>query len=215
MSTATSDTSPTSSKRAVSLVVIEKLDHGIIGDEEIDVAIAIIVGDGHAKSLSRLAKADLLRDLGEGPVLIIVIDERGNRLEEVGMAIRAVAFFVFAAPDVVEIPIQIAKDDQIQKPVAIQIDPRRAGGPPASRDAGLLRHVGERAVAVVVVELVAAIGGYIKILESVVVVVADGNAHAVSGSLQAGLLGDVLESSRPVSDGKDDSSTGDPSFAGL
>ena len=64
---------------------------------------------------------------------------------------------------------------------------------PLPADAGLLRYIGERAVAVVVVELVAAIGGDIKVLESVVIVVADGNAHAVAGSLQAGFFRNVFE----------------------
>ena len=57
----------------------------------------------------------------------------------------------------------------------------------------LVGDVGEGAVAVVVVEPVAAEGGYIQVFEAVVVEVTDGDAHAVADALQAGFFGDVLE----------------------
>ena len=37
------------------------------------------------------------------------------------------------------------------------------------------------------------IGGDVEVFEAVVVVVADGDAHAVADALEAGLFGDVLE----------------------
>ena len=93
---------------AVPLVVIEELDHGVVGNKEIDTTVVIIVRDGHAKSFPGFGETQLLCDLGECPIFFIVINKRGNGLEVIRMAIRPVAFFVLAAPDIIEIPIQIA-----------------------------------------------------------------------------------------------------------
>src|SRR3981081_1336928 len=109
------------------------------------------------------------------------------------MAICPVAFLTLAAPDIIEIPIQIAWNNQIKESVLVQIHPCRAGGPAASSHARLLGNISECAVAVIVVELVSSICGYVKIFEAVIVVVADGNAHSVTCSLHARLLGHVLE----------------------
>src|SRR4029077_19476186 len=110
-------------KRAITLVVVEELDHGVVGDKEIDVAIAIVVRQRNAESFASLRKANFLGDFGEMAVSIIVVDQGRNRLEDVGMAIGAVAFFVLAAPDVFKIPLNVSQNDEIEQAIAIQIDP--------------------------------------------------------------------------------------------
>src|ERR1700730_135908 len=124
-------------------------------------AITVIIGDSDAQPLAWLTQAYLLRDFGECSVLIIVEHERGNGLEVIGMAICPVAFLVLAAPDIIKIPIQIAQDNQIKESVPVQIHPCGAGRPAASPHARLLRNVSECAIAVVVVELIAPVCGYV------------------------------------------------------
>jgi hypothetical protein len=99
--------------------VIEELDHGVVGDEEVDVAVAIIVGESDSQAFSGFRETDLLRDLGEMTIAIVVIDERGDGLEHVRMAIRTVTLFVFATPDVIEIPLNVAKNNEIEKAVIV------------------------------------------------------------------------------------------------
>src|SRR5579864_9298929 len=111
------------------------------------------------------------------------------------MAIGPIAFFVLAAPDVVEVPIQIAQNNQVKESVVVQINPGRAGGPSTSANTGLLRHIDECSIAIVMVELVSSESSHVEIFKSVVVVVAHSNAHAVTSSLQACLFCDVLECS--------------------
>src|ERR1700730_2050945 len=137
-------------------------------------AITVIIGDSDAQPLAWLTQAYLLRDFGECSVLIIVEHERGNGLEEIGMTICPVAFLVLPAPDILEIPIRIAEDNQIQESVPVQIHPCRAGRPAASSHTRLLGYIGECAIAVIVVELVSAVRGHVKIFEAVIVVVANG-----------------------------------------
>src|SRR2546425_633609 len=180
-------------ERAVALVVIQKLDHGIVGNENVDVAVAVVIGESDAKPLAGLREAALLRQFGEMTVAVIVIHERRDGLEDVGVAIGAMALLVFAAPDVVEIPLHVTQNNQIQQAVAVQIHPGGAGGPSAAGDASLLRYVSERAVAVVVVKLVATVGGYEEVLEAVIVVVTYGDAHSIACALQAGALRHIFE----------------------
>lgn len=59
-------------------------------------------------------------------------------------------------------------------------------GPPgrttSASDAGSRGEVGESAVAIVVIERVAAIAGHVNVGEAVVVIVAHRHAHSLSGS---------------------------------
>ena len=79
--------------------------------------------------------------------------------------------------------------------VAVVIDEGAASAPgfAGAGDAGFFADVGERAVAVVVVEDVFSVVGDVEIFAAVVVVVADADALAPAGVQQAGFLGDVGE----------------------
>src|ERR1700730_12073946 len=109
------------------------------------------------------------------------------------MAIRAVAFFVLATPDVFKIPLKVAQNNKIEQAISIQIDPGGAGGPTAARNTGLLGYLGESAIAIVVVKLVSAIGSHIQILVAIVIVVPDCYPHAVAGTLEPSSLGYVFK----------------------
>ena len=87
--------------------------------------------------------------------------------------------------------VDVVDDHEIGESISVIIAECGAGRPPAVGDAGLCRHVGEGAIAVVAVENVAAETGEIKIGPAVVVVVSHGAAHGEAGSGQAGLGSDV------------------------
>ena len=53
------------------------------------------------------------------PVAVVVVDERCNWFEIVGMAVRSVSLAMLAAPDIVEVPLQIAENEQIQESVIV------------------------------------------------------------------------------------------------
>ncbi len=129
---------------------------------------------------------------------VVVVDEGWNGGEDVGVAERAVALAMLATPDIFPIPLHVAKDDEVEQTVVVEVDPGGGGGPlfagrGGAAGAGGVRDVGEGAVAVVVVEPVATKGGDVKILKAIVVEVTDGDAHAVADALQTGFFGDVLE----------------------
>ena len=78
-----------------------------------------------------------------------------------------------------DVPIEIAGDEQVQPSIVIVIEESGGGRPATGADARLRRHIGERSIAVVAVEGVPPIARDVEIRESVVVVIADGHAHAV------------------------------------
>ena len=105
----------------------------------------------------------------------------------------AIAFAMLAAVHIVPVPLHIPVDDQVEQAVVVQINPCRRARPAAAAHAGLIGYIGKRAVAVVVIQLVAAVAGNEHIFVAIVVVVGDSYAHAVAHALQAGLLRDVLK----------------------
>src|SRR5439155_21451168 len=96
---------------------------------QIDVAVAIIVRDGDAETFARFREADFLRNLSKVPVAVIVINKRGDGLKNVGMTVGAETFLMLAAPDVVEIPLNVAEDHEVEWAVNVQVHPGGAGGP--------------------------------------------------------------------------------------
>ena len=75
---------------------------------------------------------------------------------------------------------QVVADEQVEPAVAVVVDERRRHAPAAAIvRAGLLRDVGERAVAVVAEQLAAAEAREVEVDAAVVVEVAGRDAHAV------------------------------------
>jgi hypothetical protein len=50
-------------ERAVAFVVLEELWHGVVGDENVNVPVAIVISDGNAQALAGFRDSDLLRKL--------------------------------------------------------------------------------------------------------------------------------------------------------
>ena len=87
--------------------MVEKLKHRVIGHHNVDLSVTVVVGDRDTESLAGFVETRFGRDLAETPVAVIVVDERGNRREDVWVTVRTITFSVFSAPDVIEIPPQI------------------------------------------------------------------------------------------------------------
>ncbi len=124
---------------------------------------------------------------------VIVINDRCDGLKLVGMAKRAISLLAFSAPDIVKVPPQIPQYDQIEQPVAVQVNPCRTRGPAAPGDASFVGNISKSAVTVVVIKLVSSICSYIQIFVAIVVIITDRDSHSIAGALQPGFVGDILE----------------------
>ncbi len=78
------------------------------------------------------------------------------------------------------VEIDEAAYEEVESAVVVVVKPDRAGGPAGGGNAGLCGDVSKCAVAVVVVENAAAVLGHVEVRETVAVVVAHGDAHAVA-----------------------------------
>src|SRR5215470_9701304 len=91
-------------------------------------------------------------------------------------------------------PLDIVRDYQVEFAITVVVDPGSAGREfIRSPHAGDLRHIGEGAISIVVEEMALAEAGNEKIVEAVVIVVANCYAEAVHRYREAGFAGYVRE----------------------
>src|SRR5262245_30789955 len=78
-----------------------------------------------------------------------------------------------------DIPIKVACDEQVQLTIVVVIEEPGRRRPSFSSNSSCSRHIGECAISVISVQYIPSVVGYIKISESIVVVIADGNTHSI------------------------------------
>jgi len=121
-----------------------------------------------------------LRDIFKLAIAAVVPKPHGRAFVRFRLAIR----FVLAIQRAIEVclgsPLDVIANDEIQVAVSVVIHPGSAGAEfVRAFEPGLLRHVGECAVAIVVKQMVLPVGGDEQIVVAVVVVITDGHAHAI------------------------------------
>src|SRR5437879_13392072 len=84
--------------------------------------------------------------------------------------------------------VQIVRYEKIKAPVAVIINPRGACAPTRVIDPGLDCDIGERPVAVVVIENVMSEVCDVEVLEAVIIVVTDSDSHSVPHLPDFGVL---------------------------
>ena len=166
--------------------------HPVVGHDDVRPAVPVEVVEGNPEALARVGTdTAALRHVGKGSVPVVPIEQVGNGGEVFGVAIGAE--IGTAAEDVVEIPLHIAADEQVQVSIAVVVEESGAAGPAAAADAGRLAHVPKSPVALVVKELVRGEVGEVEIGPAVVVVVPDGHAHGIAAAAHPGLFGGIAE----------------------
>ncbi len=93
---------------------------------------------------------------------------------------------------VVEVEVDVVRDEEVDEAVVVVVAEGSAGGPSViDAKASGLRDVGEGAVTVIAVKNDATETGDEEVGPSVVIVIADGDAHGPAGETYAGFVGDV------------------------
>src|SRR5437667_2180407 len=139
-----------------------------------------------------MANTRFLADVSESSISIVVKEPARHGIVNGGNAIRALASqFVAAELEFVFAVIHKTTDEQIQTSVIVVVKPDRTGCPARSGDARLCGYIGERAVAVIVIEDALWILGDVKIRKTVRVIVAYSNAHSIRNSADAGFDGHI------------------------
>ena len=189
-------------KGSIVFIEEEKIRPGVVGDGDVGPAIVVEIGEHHAHAFRfRFSHSRRIAHIGKRSVVIVVIQLGFLPFVIARIAVRAVTRPAFAAPQIVlRSPVDIVGDQKIEPAVFVVVKPSRAGRPFAFIcDARFCGDVGERSIAIIVIENGAAIAGHVKIRVAVVVVVSDGDAlPVVSRAADAGLFGDVGKGSVAV-----------------
>src|SRR5579859_4668752 len=167
---------------SVMLVDEKKIRPGVVGYRDVGPAVVVKIRQDKAHALGlRNSHAGFFAHIRERSVVIVVIELDFLSLVIIRVTVRAISGPMLAAPDIIlGSPVNIVEHDQVEITVLVVIKPARAGGPATFvGHAGLLRDVGKRSVAVVVIEDGAPVAGDIEIRIAVVVKVTHGHPLAV------------------------------------
>ena len=178
----------------VAEIVEEESVLGVIGHEEIGLAVKVVVGHPDAHTLADvIANAPLLGDIFERAVALVEKELVGESLVIAGMAVLRHTFDD-ALGNIRIGPLQIVHDEQIEQSVIVHVHPDGRNRPQRAIlgiippvEAGFLRYVGECAVAVVVIERVAVDAGNEDVRMTIVVVISDGNADIEARAFETSL----------------------------
>src|SRR5437667_7862897 len=189
-------------KRSVVIVEEQKIRPRVVRDGDVCPAVVVEVRQHHTHAFGfGLADTGSIAHIGEGAVMVVMVELCLLTLVVARMAIGTVAGPVFAAPKVIFWrPLDVIGDNQVEPTVLIVVKPPRTRGPAAFvRDTGLGGDVGKRSVAVIVVKDRVAIAGDVQIGISVIVEVPHGNTLAVVAlTADSGFFGDVGKCAVPI-----------------
>ena len=132
-------------------IAIDRRRGIVVGDQDVDPAVAVIVGADHAPALARVADAQLGRALGEDAVAVRH-EQPGGVFEESG--IFPGGFLRQVVLSGLGHAVAVGVED-VDMPVIVEIGETGAPAPAARPDAGRIGHVLEPAVAAVPVKPVA------------------------------------------------------------
>jgi hypothetical protein len=179
-------------------VAEQEVGHSVVRDKRIEKAIAIKVGEAHGHALAdKCIDAGLMRNVGKGAVAIIAVQGVVQRRILVGMAVATQSFFECAVRVLVDFPMAVVDDEEIEKAVIVVVEPTRTDRPhlPAMRmgagNARFYGDVGKSSVPVVVKKLITGNVGNENVGATIVVVVTNGDTHSVACSGHAGFFSDI------------------------
>src|SRR5713101_2256871 len=162
---------------AVVIVVIKIRLDSVIGDEQVGPSVIVVVG-GCYRKVQALGLKDFrgLRDIGESAIAVVVIEHIGCSAVDRGSATGGHSVTDGAGALAGGVEVRIAAYVEIQLAVAIVIKKSGAGVEHCTEiraaDTGLIGHVGECAIAVVVIKNILPVLCHVQIGEAVVVIVA-------------------------------------------
>ena len=172
-------------KRAVVVVLKQNAWLGIHGNIDIRPAIVIEVIGDRSDGVARpgLQNAGLLRDVGEGPIAIVVIQNirvarKSARTAQDGNALPLAVMRGIGRRNLVRIELEVIAHEEIEKAVSVVVKKRAAGAPANVLliEPGFLRDICKCAVPIVMEEDVVSPETAEQIVPTIIVVVADADA---------------------------------------
>src|SRR5579884_1224257 len=162
-------------------VMEEEAWHAVVGHVDVGPSVVVVVPDGYAERLARHRNACALADVGEGSIVIVMIEHAVRGLERGRNGIGALAHLIIRNIVLERVIGDVVADKEVEVTIIVYVDPGAARAPhPVVGDPGPLRDVGKAAMAIIVKEMARSQGaGDVDIVIAVVIVVPDGHAHGV------------------------------------
>ena len=190
-------------ERAVFLILIQEIRRRIVGHVQIGPPVGVVVEprDAEPEVRARIGDARLRADLGEAAVAVVVKQQVGLALQAARTALDGnaaiLAGLVLAEfRQMIEIDLHVAADEEIEISVVIVVGEAAPGRPAAARQARARGDVGEGAVVVVAIQVIAADGRDVEVLPAIAVQVSDRHGFGRLGRRQT----DVKNVSSPLPD---------------
>lgn len=187
---------------SVAVVAEDEVLDGVVGDNEVDPAVAVQVDRGDPEGLGKRFSrpvgdldAGTGGDVGESSAAVVVV-EGGMASGEVSRGAVGAGASVIAEGNLEirsAIPGDVMADEEVEQAVVVDVDPGGARAPVGARrlEARGSGDVGKSAATQVLEEALAADAGDEEIRPAVVVVVAAGHAHPVKVRVEAAACGDI------------------------
>src|SRR5208283_4126926 len=163
---------------ALAGVVVKVLLHSVVGHNNVRETVLIVVCERHAQRSPLLGgNPGTLADVLERAVATIVIEQ----ISRSGKFTRWAVGLPTAAADlvVIGVPFHVTGHEEIQMAVVVVIEEARGTRPAPASDAGLGGHIGEGAIAIVVVQDILPVIRDKEVGIAIVVVVAYGHPYPV------------------------------------
>ena len=118
-------------ERAVLLVLVEPVRLRVVGDEQVEPAVAVVIEQRDAERLrGRVVETRLLRHVLERAVAGVAIERRALTLVRLGRAVRLRLAVERAEQVLLDRPVDVVGDEQVEPAVAVVVEPRGAGREP-------------------------------------------------------------------------------------
>ena len=189
-------------ERPVSLVAVEVVGSGVVGDEEIHAPVSVeVIGRDAERFLVRIGDSGFLRHVFEPAVPEIAVEVGGRPRVPLGRAIGLRLPVERAEEVLLRGPVHVAAHEEVEQPVAVEVEPGGRRAPARVGDAGLRGDLLEAPSAEIVEEEVALEGGDVDVVFAVVVEIGHRGAHSVEDPLETGLARDVAKAGEAVGAG--------------
>ncbi len=174
-------------ERAVARVAIEAVRLPVVGDEQIDPPVIVVVEQRHAERLGvRVVDARRAGHVVERAVPRVVEQRRALAVVRLGRAVRLPRPVQRAEQVLVDRPLDVVRDEQIEEAVAVVVEPGGARREAGIGDARPIGDIHEPPAARVAKQVVASERRDVEVGAAVVVEVGARHAHPVHLDLKAG-----------------------------
>ena len=180
----------------------EGIGHVVVGNENIHEAVSIVVIETHAHALAEFfGDAGRAGNVGKSAVTVVFVERGREWFVKLRVTIGPQTSPAQTHGVLVDFPLAVVRNEQIQLAVVVVVDPARGRAPhfPAlihrCAHASLIGNIREAAVAIISIQMILRHAGDVNVLPAVVIEITDGDAHIVAVSRQPGLLGNIREGS--------------------